>query len=112
MAMRTLKDVSKQLRHMSEEELLELKEELNGIIERHEKRLNPEVDLESFRSTDLGELLSDDMESLAALANDLDKRGFCEAADEIDNFIKAKKNKFEDPGRLMARALRRKFASK
>jgi len=111
MAYESLEDLSRSLHLMSKEELLELKDKLDELLENNEKRLNPEEP--EYRETDLEEFeFADDMESLAALANDLDKKGFCEAADEIDSFIKAKKDKLEDPGRLMARALRRKFASK
>jgi hypothetical protein len=46
---------------------------------------------------------------LADIADQLDHNGLCEAADKIDDLIKKKLKKLDEPGRLMAKQLREKF---
>jgi hypothetical protein len=47
--------------------------------------------------------------SLAIIADQLDSRGLCEAADEIDDLIKEKLKKLQKPGRAQVKQIRENF---
>jgi len=101
----SLEDLMGSLHLFSKEQLKELAGQIEDILSKHKEALSPKE--ENTELTPLDEFeFANDMSAFAALANDLDKRGFCEAADEIDELLKKTAVKKKEPGRSFAKWMR------
>jgi ElaB/YqjD/DUF883 family membrane-anchored ribosome-binding protein len=103
----SLEDLQRSLHLLSKEQLKELAGKLEDILHEHEEALSPKEDVEP-ELTPLEEFeFADDMSALAALANDFDRRGLHEAANEIDELLQKTAAKKKKPGRSFAQWVRK-----
>jgi len=103
----SLEDLSRSLHLLSAEQLKELAGKIEEILDKHEEALHPQEDVEQEEPTPLEDFeFADDMSAFASLASELDRRGFYEAADEIDELLKKTAAKQKKPGRSFAQWMR------
>jgi dGTP triphosphohydrolase len=101
----SIEDLQKSLHLLSTEQLQELAEKIEDILNEHKEALAPKE--ETAESIPLEELeFANDMESFAAMADDLDRRGCFEAADEIDELLQKTAAKKKKPGRSFSQWVR------
>ena len=100
-----LEDLQKSVHSMSLDELKALEEEIQNVIQEHNKQLISK-DL-PYEPTSLDEFeFADDMEAFASIADNLDKQGCYEAAEVIDGLIEHLAKKSSEPGRADAKSIR------